>query len=170
MTVVRIPNQLLIKKGCVEYIDTHAHKGLCRVVRLRIRTMWLLLEINDSRLLVHLEYAKSLRILYGYIDASNGHICLAAYMISQHLPIIHFVDMVSGKNQHIFRHHLAKNVQILEDGICRPFVQFSFDTLLRWQQFDKLIELPAQKSPASLHMLNQTMRFILSDNSDSSNP
>ena len=42
-------------------------------------------------------------------------------------------------------------------------------TLLRWQQFDEFPQFTAHEAPAALYMLDQTVRFVLGDNTHFAN-
>jgi acetyl-CoA carboxylase alpha subunit len=51
-------------------------------------------------------------------------------MVSKHLLIVHFVDMVAGENQNIIRIKLANKVYILENGVCSSLVPIGIPSVL----------------------------------------
>jgi len=74
--------------------------------------------------------------------------------------------VIASQDQHIVRIVVADNVEVLEDGVGGALVPIDFDALLRRQQFDELVELAAQKTPAALDVLDQAMRLVLRDDAN----
>src|SRR5688572_8914887 len=64
---------------------------------------------------------------------------------------------------------LMNDVQILVNGVRRTAVPDLAELLLRRHDVDELAELAVQVAPAALHMLDQGVRLILSQDEDLAN-
>ena len=124
----RIVLQIPAKELAVEDIDTHGSQ-----VALWLR--WLLLELDDAAIHgIGIHDAEARCLIPRNLKYANGSISLVGTMYIQHLGVIHGVDMVAGKNQHIVRIHHINEIQILIDGIrCTLVPVSSLIPGIRWQ-------------------------------------
>lgn len=60
---------------------------------------------------------KRLASFNGTARTAIGRVRVVGFVVRQHLGIIHFVNVVAGQNQHIFRFHLIQEVDILRDRV-----------------------------------------------------
>ena len=80
--------------------------------------------------------------------------------------VVHLVDVVAGENQHRLGPVLMNDVEILVNRIGGAAIPDFAELLLRRNDVDELAELAVQVPPAALHMLNQGVRLILSQDED----
>lgn len=97
---------------------------------------------------------------------SSASTCIS-HVRGEHLAVVHFIDVVAGQDQDVFRLVYAQDIQVLIDSVGRAFVPaLLVDPLLRRQQLDELVELAAQETPAALDVLDQAVRLVLGDHAD----
>ena len=94
--ILDISQQELAQKLPVEYVDTHGGKIALRVFRF-------LLEFHDAVIVAGVHDTETAGFLHGNLDNCNSGICLMLDMVVKHLCIIHFIDVVTGKDQKVFR-------------------------------------------------------------------
>ena len=70
-------------------------------------------------------------MLQRHLDATDGHVGVVQNMVTDHLAIVHLVDMIAGKHQHILRIVAAQNVEVLEHRVGGTFVPSGLQALLR---------------------------------------
>ena len=94
--ILDISQQELAQKLPVEYVDTHGGKIALRVFRF-------LLEFHDAVIFTGVHDTETAGFLHGNLDNCNSRICLMLDMVIKHLCIIHLIDVVTGKDQKVFR-------------------------------------------------------------------
>ena len=72
-----------------------------------------LFEFNDPSGIVCVHDTEAACLLHRNFDYSDGRVSIAFFVVSEHLCVIHFVDMVSGENQKIFRRVCIDEIDIL---------------------------------------------------------
>ena len=84
-------------------------------------------------------------------------------MSLKHFRIVHLVNMVAGKNQHIFRLIIIHKVNILGDCIRRSSVHIQIRIRFLTGRKNKNTAVAGIQSPASsaCHITVQKNRFIL---------
>ena len=110
--------QVLIKIFTIENVNAHGSQialWFCR----------LLLEFHDTAFGIAIHDTKARCLFPGYTKYTNGNISLASLMCCQHLCIIHGIDMVTRKNQHIIWIYSINKVEILINCICCALVPVS---------------------------------------------
>ena len=91
--------------------------------------LWLLLEFRYLLVLICDHKAEAARFFPWHRHSGNGDICPIFLVEVQHHFIIHFVNVVSGKDQYILRVVAVDIVQVLVNGIsssCIPFAVVTF--------------------------------------------
>jgi hypothetical protein len=99
-----------------------------------------------------------------HLHAADRDVGTALFVEREQRPVVHLVDVVAGQDQHRLGAVLLNDVEILINGIGRAAVPNFAELLLRRHDIDELAELAVQIAPAALHMLDQRVRFILSQN------
>jgi hypothetical protein len=64
-----------------------------------------------------------------HFDTANRHIGPFTCMGGDERAVVHFVDVVTGQNQHKFRIVRANDVKVLVDGVCGAAVPLATDSL-----------------------------------------
>ena len=97
-------------------------------------------EIGDLPLFIHCHHAKGFRLLAA--DFDTGHRALASLvnMVSQHQRVIHFVDVISGQNNHEVGAIAVENVMVLRYRVGSTAIPgLLVDALLSGQQINEFI-------------------------------
>ena len=124
----------------------------------------LFLKICDAPIIVRLHHAKSLRHFLGInLKGSYGGIRSRIYVVLQHFLVVHFVDVIAGKNHDVAGTLVANGINVLINGICGAKVPGGGDAHLRRQHFDVFAEAE-QRSPSAANVAIQTERLVLSEN------
>ncbi len=85
----------------------------------------------------------------------------------QHQPIIHFVDMVAGKDEHVLRLLGADRVNVLVNRIGRSHVPVGADPLHGRQNFNELAQfLGHDAGPAFAYVAIERERLVLGEDVD----
>ena len=69
-----------------------------------------------------------------YRHTCDGHICMVCFVIVKHHLVIHFVNVVAGKNQNIFRIVCFHISHVLVNCICSSCIPFAVCTFFVWRQ------------------------------------
>ena len=142
-----------------EDIDSHGGKITAGIRRL-------LLELRDPPGLVCHHDAETAGLLNGNRHARYGDIGFIRLMKIQHNLIIHLIDMISGKDQHIIRMILFHIIDILEDCVRCARIPFTVRTLLIRRKNGNSTLVPVQiPRNADPDMRIQTQRLILCQDS-----
>src|SRR5687768_3686937 len=164
-----VMNQLFKQERCIEYIDTHACKRVPGLTGYGSSRGGLLGEAGDTQVLVHAHDTESVHRLHWHINACDRHVSGFLHVIGQQLAIVHFINVVTAQDQHVLRIMNAQYVDILIHRIGGSLVPGFLDPLLSRQQFNKFMESSIQKTPAVLDMTDQTLRLVLSSNTNTAN-
>ena len=95
----------------VEEIDAHVGQ---RALVSRLR---LLVELDDAPRFVGGHNAETIALLQGHVHHRHGQVGAFLFVIGDHGPVIHLVDVVAGENKGQVGLALAQVTQILVDGI-----------------------------------------------------
>ncbi len=80
-------------------------------------------EAQDAPVVVHFNHAELQRGLRRRdLDGSNRHVRGRIDVLPQHLRVIHFVDVVAGKDKHILRSLATDRINVLVHGVGRALV------------------------------------------------
>src|SRR4030042_2437475 len=86
-----------------------------------------------------------------------------------HLPIIHLVDMIPGKDEDEIWPLLLDRVDILENGIRGPLIPMFIDSLLSRNGFYEFSQRGRKNVPSKLDVTMKGGRFILGEGIDTAN-
>ena len=87
-------------------------------------------------------------------------------MLLHHLAVIHFVDVIAGKNQHVLGLLGADGINVLVNRIGSALIPLIADALHGRKHFDELSHLAAQDVPAFADVAVQRQRLVLGENVD----
>ena len=159
---VGVLDQPLEKELSIKYVNPHRSQRHVFPSGQGFRFLGLFREPDHLVLFVHREHAKLASSLSRHLDAADRDIRLAFDVVGQHRPVIHFVDVIPGQNQHEVGFVGADDIQILVDGVGGPPIPRRLvDALLGRQQLHEFPEFAAQETPAALDVLDQGMRLVL---------
>jgi hypothetical protein len=69
-------------------------------------------------------------------------------MLLHHLAVIHFVNVIAGKNEDVFGLLGADGINILVNRVSRALIPLIADPLHGGKNFDKLSDFAAENVPA----------------------
>jgi hypothetical protein len=101
-----------------------------------------------------------------HLDASNRGVGGAVDVLGDEARVVHFVDVVAGKDQHVFRRMPTQDIEVLVHRIGGAFVPIGGDALLSRQQLDELAKTPVQEAPPALNVANEALRLVLRADAD----
>ena len=87
-------------------------------------------------------------------------------MLAHHLAVVHFVNVVAGKDQHVLGLLGADGINILVNGVGGALIPLVTDALHRREDFDEFSHFAAQDVPAFADVAVQRQRFVLRENVD----
>src|SRR5271156_71512 len=99
-------------------------------------------------------------------QGSDGDVGGSIHVLLEHAPIIHFVNVVTGEDDHVLRLLRADGVDVLVDGVGRPHVPVFADSLHGGQDFDELANFTAKNVPAFANLAIQRERLVLGEDKD----
>ena len=109
--ILDICHEHFAKKLPCKNINTHR----CKI------TLWMLrlfLEFYNTSGFICVHDTKTAGLLHRDLNNCDGCVSIGFLMSCQHFVIVHFVNMISGKNQNIFRIKFIDEIDILGNRIC----------------------------------------------------
>ena len=103
-------DEVLPQLGPGEHVDAHGGK-----VALGLGGFFL--EFVDDIVFVHVHDAKTGGLLHGDFQHGDGTRGAHLLVMLHHFGVVHFVDVVAGQNDHIFRVVHIQKTDVLVDGI-----------------------------------------------------
>ena len=85
----------------------------------------LFLKFHNAVVRVRVHDAEAVRFFHGNLQNGNGRVCLFFLMVTEHGRIIHFINVVAGKDEHIIRVVPLDEADVLADGVCRAGIPFA---------------------------------------------
>jgi hypothetical protein len=82
------------------------------------------------------------------------------------LRVVHLVDVIARKHQHVLRPVAPDQIEILEYRIGRSQIPVLADLLLGRQDVDEFVEAAVEEAPAALQVLDQALRLVLRGDAD----
>ena len=148
-------DQSILQYRPAENIDTHGRQVASRIIRF-------LLKLSNPVIVICNDDTKTAGLLDRHLHSCNGYISIIRFVIFKHYLIIHLVDMVSGKNQYIFRVIILHIFKVLIDRICRTRIPVASLTFLVRRKNSNTSDI-AVKIPRNTNsdMRVQTQRLVL---------
>ena len=166
MRQVGVLDELFVQERGVEKVNAHAGERRVRPARQRFRLLRFLGETHDAPSLVHADHAEGVRLRRRHLDRAHGHVGAVLHVVRDHRAVVHLVDVIAGKDEHVRRVVVTDDVEVLVHRVGGAGVPRGFDALLRRQQLHELAELATQEAPALLDVLDQRMRLVLGEHAD----
>ena len=166
LRIVVVADQLFVEEVGIEDIHAHAGQGAVRASGDRRWILGFLDEGRHALPVVDLHDAEFRGLEPRHIDAGNAEIRLAFGMLGQHARVVHLVDVIAGKHQHVLGPVAPDQVEVLEHRIGGPPVPVFAELLLRRQDVDELVEAAVEEAPAALQVLDQALRLVLGGDAD----
>ena len=124
-------------------------------------------EIQNAVVVIHLHDAKAGGFLARHRDTPDGHIGAAFDMLLDHQGIVLLVDMITGKNDDVFRAVAFDDVDVLGYRIGSTLVPvLLIQTLRGGQDIQRFVAFGAKEAPTALQMADQAVRFVLRRNAN----
>ena len=98
--------------------------------------------------LSNVDHAEAGSFLGGDLDGGESDVGGGIFVLAHHLAVIHFVDVVAGENQHVFRLLGADGINVLVDGVGGALIPLVADALHGGQDFDEFSDFAAEDVPA----------------------
>jgi len=146
--------QLLNQKICIKNINPHRCQSNILITGQVFWMLRLFSKFNNSIMLIHSHDTKLFGFFQRDFKTANRQISLILRMSGQHHTIIHFINMIPGQNQYIFRFMCSDNIQVLIQCICCTQIPILLNSLLCRKQFNKFIEFTTKVSPPLLYVSN----------------
>ena len=143
-----VGDQLLAEHVGAKEVDAHRAKGVGRIVGNRRRVSRLFDKVRNPEILIHMDDAESMGIFDRDIDRADHGIGAFGDQPMEHLHVVHLVDMVAGKNEHIVRLFGVEQKQVLIDRVGGALVPFFTDPLLGRNRGDIFAEFGIHDIPA----------------------
>ena len=100
-------------------------------------------------------------------QGGQGHVRAGFLVVLEHQPIVHFVDVVAGKNQHMLGLLGADRVNVLINRVGRAHVPVGAHPLHRGQDLDEFPQLLGHNAgPAFTNVPVQGEGFVLGEDVD----
>ena len=99
-------------------------------------------------------------------QSGDGDVGAGIRVLLEHAPVIHFVDVVAGEDDHVLRLLGADGIDVLIDRVGRPHVPVFADPLHGRQDFDELADFAAENIPAFADLAIQRERLVLREDID----
>ncbi len=164
--VFRVRNQDGNQQLRVKNVNAHGDVGLVGMQAGGLRFGGFLLETQDAPVGVGLDDAEPLGGLGGvHLDGGDGHVGVGVNVLLQHFPVVHFVDVVAGKDEGKVGALAADGVNVLVDGVGSSQVPAGGDAHLRGQDFDEVAQAH-QGGPAFADVAIEAQRFVLREDED----
>ena len=130
----------------------------------------LFLKADDAPVLVGFDHAKLLGGFGGgNLDGGHGDIGGGIDVLLQHLGVIHFVDVVAGKNEDEFGALAADGIDVLVNGVGGALIPLLRDAHLRRKHFDEFAEAH-ERGPAGANVATKAERFVLGQSENAAQP
>ncbi len=98
-------------------------------------------------------------------EGGDGDVGAGFDVLLEHLLIIHFVNVVAGKNEDEIGLLGADGIDVLIDGVGGALIPVLRDAHLRSENFDE-IAVAHQQRPAAAHVAIEAESFVLGENED----
>ena len=142
-----VGRQIIVKLFAIEYVNAHA----CQI---GIRILGLFRELIDRAVRVGAHDTKAAGLLHGNCQNGNGAIRTLLLMVCKHFGVIHLVDMVTRKDEHVLRVVAVDEFHILINRVCCALIPVgTLLSLIGRQDLDT--------APCAVQIPRQTVTDIL---------
>ncbi len=106
------------------------------------------------------------RLARRHLHDANSYIRALLDVIGDHRTVVHLVDVVAGKDEHVLGPVRQDDVDVLMHGVRCSAIPHRSQLLLRGYRLDELGELSSQVAPPALHVLDQRLGLVLREDRD----
>jgi len=99
----------------VKNVDAHVGQGAGRL-------FGLLQELRHPAVFIGQHNAEAAGFLGQHVHHGNGQVGAALFVLAQHRPVVHLVDVIARQDEHRFGPALAQIIQVLEHRVGRAAV------------------------------------------------
>ena len=96
-----------------------------------------------------------------HLDRRQRHRCVLFLMESEHLHVVHLVDVIAGEHDHILWGLALDRIQVLVHRVGGALIPVLADPLLRRQNLDELAELLRDDTPTLSNVASERKRLVL---------
>src|ERR1700691_5496827 len=161
-----VGDQYRNQKLCVEKIDTHGGVHFFGMDARALGVGGFFLETADAPVFIGFEDAETAGgFLRRYFEGGDGDVCAGLDVLLEHLLVIHFVNVVAGKNENEIRLLGADGIDVLIYGVGGALMPVLRDAHLRSENFDE-IAVAHEQRPTAAHVAIEAESFVLSEDED----
>ena len=100
-----------------------------------------------------------------HFDGGDGDVGAGIDVLLEHFLVIHFVDVIAGKDEDEIGLLAADGIDVLIDGVGGALIPVLGDAHLRREHFDE-IAVAHEQRPAAAHVAIEAEGFVLGKNED----
>ena len=94
-------------------------------------------------------------MISGNLKQGDRNVCILFPMVIKETAVIHFIDMVPGKDQRVAGPVTLDEIEILTNTVRRAPIPVMTDALLGRHNFEKMPEPVTENIPAGLQMIGE---------------
>ena len=149
----------------VEQINAHGARDFFGIPgRAQLGFFGLLFEAVNAAVFVDVDHSETRRFLEIDLNGGESDVGSGVAVLLHHLAVIHFVDVVAGKNQDVLGLLGADGINVLIDRVGCALIPLIADALHGRKNFDELADFAAENVPAFADVAVQRQRFVLRKN------
>ena len=150
----------------IEKVDAHGGVDFVGMQARRFRIFWFFLEADDAPVAIGFDHAEtSGGFLGGDFEGGDGDFGAGFDVLLEHLLVIHFVDVVAGKNENEIRLLGADGINVLVDGVGGALIPVLGNAHLGRENFDEFA-VAHERGPAAADVAIEAERFVLGKDED----
>src|SRR5262249_49649437 len=137
-----------------------------RIIGQRSRLARLFLKATNPVFDIDLHDPEAGALTSWHGDAADGQVGAMIDVTADHVAIVHLVNVIPRQDQDVAWFRFLDAVNVLVYRVRRALVPMFVDALLRRQDLNVLLKLPAEEAPTRCDMAIQTTRLVLRENED----
>ena len=152
----------------VEEINAHGSVDHGRIEgRAQVGGLGLFLETDHFASAAYFHHPEAGHFIRTNRQRSQGYVGAGIVVVLEHQPVVHFVNVVAGENEHMLRLLRADGVDVLVNRIRGTHIPIGADPLHRRQDLNKLAQfLGDNTGPALADMAVERERLVLGEDVD----
>ena len=140
----------------VKKVDAHGGVYFVRMQARRFRVGRFFLKTNDAPVVIGFNHTKTTRsFLGGNFECRHGDFGAGFDVLLEHLLVIHFVDVIAGKDEDEIGLFGANGINVLVDGVRGALIPVLGNAHLRGEDFDELA-MAHQSGPTATNVAIET--------------
>src|SRR6266852_4494695 len=147
----------------IENVDAHGGVAVGGLVRGGFGFGGFFLEAHDAPVPVRFNDAELADGFgSGNFDGGDGAVGGGIDMLLKHFCVIHFVDVIAGEDENVFRALAADGINVLINGVGSALIPLLGDAHLRRENFDIFAEAHEGR-PSGAEVADKAEGFVLSE-------